>query len=115
MQARASTAVAIAAAMSRTTTTLFPNAFRCCFFFFFFFVSLLWLLILVSTYWEEKINHVCVDGELLCGCVRVRICLFVVDIVYALGWIRLIAQFWIRCGEMDIKEFCYGFLREVVS
>ncbi len=55
------------------------------------------------------------DGELLSGCARVRVCLFVVDIVYALGWIRLVAQFWIRWGEMDNKEFCYGFLREVVS
>lgn len=55
------------------------------------------------------------DGELLCGCVRVRVCLFVVDIVYALGWVRLVAQFWIRWGEMDNKEFCYGFLRKVVS
>jgi hypothetical protein len=36
-------------------------------------------------------------------------------VVVRVRWIRLIAQFWIRCGEMDIKEFCYGFLREVVS
>ncbi len=60
----------------------------------------------------EKIKS-CVCGRGVV--VRVRVCLFVVDIVYALGWIRLVAQFWIRWGEMDNKEFCYGFLRKVVS